>query len=122
MKKILLSLLLVLPLAACATVGDTLYNQKTVDASGPTPEWVKNPEKFTRLELEKGKHVYIGHAKGKSLDGLEDPACGSAVTQAKESGIQGAEKLPVSTYWKRTRGMAGDYFFESCEIETARSK
>lgn len=104
-----------LSFGACSTVGDVLYGQKEVDASGPAPEWVQAPEKARRLALESAQHIFIGHADGSSMIGLKDKACGSAVQQAQESGV--VLKDPAGdVYWSRTRGVFGDRFNYECKI------
>jgi hypothetical protein len=104
-----------LSFGACSTVGDVLYGQKEVDASGPAPEWVQAPEKARRLALSSAQHIFIGHADGSSMTGLKDKACGSAVQQAQESGFD-VKSPQAEVYWSRTRGEIGDRFNYDCKI------
>lgn len=110
-----------LSFGACSTVGDVLYGQKEVDASGPAPEWVLSPDKTRRVALAAAQHIFIGKSDGADMSGLKDKACGDAVQQAEQSGFT-LKNPDGQVYWNRTRGEIGDRFHYFCEIEVEGSK
>lgn len=118
MKKIMLVAAALVTFSGCSTISDFAYDQREVDASGPTPDWVSSPDKVRRLSLEKGIHIFIARASGKKLEVLKRKACSEAKNEALESGFSATDIKKAKWYWSRTRGSFGDRFHLQCLVET----